>query len=522
MMVKHGKCEKENKFKSGSAIQKPRVVNRNKQLKMNFSEHIFHNIKKTNNSKTHTKSQKASRIQSFKTNVTICSDSQGKNLAPKITELCEGRVNAFGYVRPNTTLLQVIDSAKIDEESSPLVVLGGTNDSLKENFNEIYESLESKLKVLTVTRPVFLCTVPNRYDKILNGPENDQIQKVNNYIMEIAARIDGVYIINLNHLGRQHYTVHGLHLNMQGTTKLARIILKALTWWNSQELHFKYERVQPPVKIIEKNMTGIITEHKDCEKTAFAHCISGDFENERQMTAGVAVIFKQQFGRPLASNCITSHLAYQQVPDGAGIYSLITKDKYKNKPTLTDYDKAFEDFSIDFKRRGFTRLICSAMGCVRDKISIEHFVTKIMKFHHLTGASVDIILYNQWSSRVLWNGLTHDEFITDLKYNILSKYPQATPSSFVVDHMQPETSSLQPLSSTITTNLGPQGDKEMALHQDHLDFQSKQHLEAVSGESEGSILGPLLFLCYLRGLPGVIQVDGSVCLYADDTNITIS
>ncbi|KAG8250636.1 hypothetical protein J6590_097605 [Homalodisca vitripennis] len=49
--------------------------------------------------------------------------------------------------------------------------------------------------------------------------------------------------------------------------------------------------------------------------------------------------------------------------------------------------------------------------------------------------------------------------------------------------MQPETSSLQPLSSTITTNLGPQGDKEMALHQDHLDFQSKQHLEAVSGEN---------------------------------------
>ncbi|KAG8277282.1 hypothetical protein J6590_046026 [Homalodisca vitripennis] len=110
-----------------------------------------------------------------------------------------------------------------------------------------------------------------------------------------------------------------------------------------------------------------------------------------------------------------------------------------------------------------------------------------MKFHYLTGAPVDIILYKQWSSRVLWNGLTHDEFITDLKYNILSKYPQATPSPFVVDHIQPETSLLQPLSSsgsTITTNPGTQGDKEMALHQDHLDFQSKQHLEAVSSESE--------------------------------------
>lgn len=42
------------------------------------------------------------------------------------------------------------------------------------------------------------------------------------------------------------------------------------------------------------------------------------------------------------------------------------------------------------------------------------------------------------------------------------------------------------------------------------------------GVPQGSILGPLLFLCYLNGLPKVIPKGGSICLYADDANITVS
>lgn len=43
------------------------------------------------------------------------------------------------------------------------------------------------------------------------------------------------------------------------------------------------------------------------------------------------------------------------------------------------------------------------------------------------------------------------------------------------------------------------------------------------GAPQRSILGLLLFLCYLRGVPQIVKEDtGSVCLYADDTNILIS
>uniref|UniRef100_A0A1B6MC12 Reverse transcriptase domain-containing protein n=1 Tax=Graphocephala atropunctata TaxID=36148 RepID=A0A1B6MC12_9HEMI len=43
------------------------------------------------------------------------------------------------------------------------------------------------------------------------------------------------------------------------------------------------------------------------------------------------------------------------------------------------------------------------------------------------------------------------------------------------------------------------------------------------GVPQGSILGPLLFICYVTGLPLVIPNDGNkICLYADDTNLIVS
>lgn len=88
----------------------------------------------------------------------------------------------------------------------------------------------------------------------------------------------------------------------------------------------------------------------DCA-VAFFHAISGDFDNHRWMSAGVAVKFRDKFSKPTRSDCLTSHLAFQQSRNEAGVYSLITKQNYYGKPTRLNYDKAFEAFTTDFQRK---------------------------------------------------------------------------------------------------------------------------------------------------------------------------
>lgn len=56
----------------------------------------------------------------------------------------------------------------------------------------------------------------------------------------------------------------------------------------------------------------------------------------------------------------------------------------------------------------------------------------------------------------------------------------------------------------------------------YLNKINSKRLTVQHGVPQGSILGPLLFLCYLRGLPNVIPGSSTICLYADDSNLTVS
>ena len=49
---------------------------------------------------------------------------------------------------------------------------------------------------------------------------------------------------------------------------------------------------------------------------------------------------------------------------------------------------------------------------------------------------------------------------------------------------------------------------------------AKSSLQTIKhGVPQGSILGPILFLCYLRGYPSVLtRAQSKLCLYADDSN----
>lgn len=169
------------------------------------------------------------------------------------------------------------------------------------------------------------------------------------------------------------------------------------------------------VHVLEADMGDVMDEWRSSSAVAFAHTISGDFGHPRQMSAGVAVTFKKRFGKPQPTNCITKSLAYQRTDDEAAVYSLITKQHFNGKPSTYDYNQAFDDLIDDFKKRGFKTLVCSPMGCVRDLIELDHFASKINQFHENTGATVIIVTRDQQANRVLRHGLSHPEFVKQLK-----------------------------------------------------------------------------------------------------------
>lgn len=122
------------------------------------------------------------------------------------------------------------------------------------------------------------------------------------------------------------------------------------------------------------------------------------------------------FGKPTAWDCVRDHLAYQKLDNGAGVYSLVTKLNFDGKPKMKDYDEAFKQLTTCFKSENYKHLICSPLGCVRDKVPIKHFISNIVQFQRETGAKVEIVTYRQNSARrILNNGLEHEQFINTLR-----------------------------------------------------------------------------------------------------------
>lgn len=181
------------------------------------------------------------------------------------------------------------------------------------------------------------------------------------------------------------------------------------------------------INVLEADMGDIIDLLKHNKNLAFSHTISKDFENARHMSAGVAVVFKNKFGKPKKKDCLTESLAYQEF-EGAAVYSLVTKPVYYEKPTKQEYDTAFEDFKKDFTRKGFTTLVCSPMGCVRDQIRLEHFAENIVRFQKATGANVLIVTKDQKAGRKLRRGLDQFTFMKQLRKTIKSA-EQAQPTT---------------------------------------------------------------------------------------------
>ncbi|KAG8263467.1 hypothetical protein J6590_032157 [Homalodisca vitripennis] len=217
----------------------------------------------------------------------------------------------------------------------------------------------------------------------------------------------------------------GSNDSLNGILKIVSTLLKKILSRSELEVNSPSEPSDvigsgKEIKVLDADMWQVIEDLKNNDSIAFAHSISGDFDHPRRMTAGVAVTFAKQFGKPQRTDCITEFLAYQRSdPQAAAVYSLITKDHYYGKPKKKDYDRAFLDLTLEFKKRKFSTLVCSPIGCVRDHVQLDHFAKKINLFHRTTGAAVLVITKEQpGAQRPLHLGLSYSAFISKLRDEI--------------------------------------------------------------------------------------------------------
>ncbi|KAG8316951.1 hypothetical protein J6590_037296 [Homalodisca vitripennis] len=335
-------------------------------------------------------------------------DSHGKNLSDLIHQ--QATVNVCSFVRSGTNFNKVIEEVQqltTDlTKNDYLLVIAGTNNVESTSVNRLMEDVHSLIRDSSHTN-LILATLPMRHDK----PKLDLKISVINSKLEKEAKTDKFQILPLHILPRHYYTTHGMHYNKKGKVKIAEMIVKML----SKNIEQPTNRTSG----LSPDMGLIIDNFMDDSSVSFAHSVSGDLGHDRNMTAGVAVVFRKKIGRPQISDLKSDKLTFQKVSHrGACIYSLITKAMYNAKPTIQDYNDAFAQLTQDFKAKGLKKLICSPMGCVRDMIPPEQFAKNIVAFHQETGASVSIVCCDQVSQRELRRGLSHQEFILKLKESI--------------------------------------------------------------------------------------------------------
>ncbi|KAG8265884.1 hypothetical protein J6590_084020 [Homalodisca vitripennis] len=294
-----------------------------------------------------------------------------------------------GLVKPGADISYVYNQAS-KAQPRPIFLLAGTNNRWTGSLQDIYQEMEIKLLALSQSRPVCITTIPPRFDVQSNDAIHYDIALANNYIRELVSRMNNVDLIDLELFERHCFTKHGLHLNYKGKKKLAfkiissikNLVTKQHVTVASGDGSLTVNNLENPshdnvtnleaINILNSNMADVIKNYRHKKKVGFAHSISADFHDKRHMTAGVAVVFKKQFGKPNTAHCITRHLALQDSPNGASVYSLITKSRYYNKPTAQDYNAAFSDLEANFKSRELDHLLF----LITAQPMIMHLLTK--------------------------------------------------------------------------------------------------------------------------------------------------
>jgi lysophospholipase L1-like esterase len=165
-----------------------------------------------------------------KPSIVIIGDSHARGLAAEISYNLGHVFEVTGTVAPGARLEHIMNMA--DDIINPLgkrdtvIMIGGTNDI---NKNEANLGLRHLRKFIENRRNINILamTAPHRYDLQESSCVNSEIVNFNRKLGKVAISADNVKIIQPA-LDRNDFTRHGMHLNISGKEKLARMLEESI------------------------------------------------------------------------------------------------------------------------------------------------------------------------------------------------------------------------------------------------------------------------------------------------------
>lgn len=355
--------------------------------------------------------------------ISVVGDSHARDVAYILGTRNGEFVSAFGVTKPNATFSHLKnDIRKLGASPSEyLVVCAGANNAYNGHLQEVFDNYEEIL-MSTKSKKVFVVGVPFRRDVSLHNEINWNILNINIFLNDISAANDRFEFIDIGVYPERFLSKDGVHLNYRGKIHLGKLRLATTLQESKLSVDHLPLLTEGKFSIIEDDMSLVIDQNREDKTVAFVHSISADIQHERNMSAGVAVIFRRKFGRPIKSDCTSKFLAVQNSELGASVYGLITMDLYNGKPTDNDYDSAFKALEEDLKSNNtIKKIFCSPVGCIRDLIKIDKFASKIVNLQRSTNVKIHIVTQEQASARRrLRGGLSHPDFLNKLHDAIIS------------------------------------------------------------------------------------------------------
>jgi lysophospholipase L1-like esterase len=158
--------------------------------------------------------------------VVVIGDGHARGCAAELTEHAGKSCEVTGFVKPRTGLEVITEMATKEisklTKKDVVVVWGGTHDIGKNMTKKGLEHLVKFVKQNSHTNIVIM-KAPHRHDLSDLSCVNNEVKGFNRKLQKMMKIYNNTEILDVD-INREHYTHHGLHMNISGKEKMAKRI----------------------------------------------------------------------------------------------------------------------------------------------------------------------------------------------------------------------------------------------------------------------------------------------------------